>query len=70
MSIISCAPHDTIAEARALMEKNHIRHLPIIDKQNVIGIVSIRDLLLAEACCSDRPDVAAEHRAQCAPAGH
>lgn len=48
MNVISCAPGDTIAEARTLMETNHIRQLLIIDRQNVIGVISIRDLLSAE----------------------
>jgi CBS domain-containing protein len=33
-----------IAEAAQLMAKRRIRHLPVVDKGNLVGIVSIRDL--------------------------
>jgi acetoin utilization protein AcuB len=34
----------TVAEARALMDENSIRHLPVVSDGAVIGIVSDRDL--------------------------
>ena len=37
---------DNLDEAWALLDQHHIRHLPVVDKDNVlVGIVSHRDLL-------------------------
>ncbi len=41
-----CAdPALTIRDCMALMTGNHIRHLPIVDKGAIIGIVSIGDIM-------------------------
>jgi CBS domain-containing protein len=34
----------TIAEACAIMEKNHIRHLPVTQEKNIVGMFSVKDL--------------------------
>ena len=34
----------TIAEACAIMEKNHIRHLPVTKEKNIVGMFSVKDL--------------------------
>ena len=44
-------PETTLEECAELMAKYHVRHLPVLEKDRVIGIVSIRRLaeaLLAE----------------------
>ena len=44
-------PETTLEECAELMAKYHVRHLPVLDKDRVVGIVSIRRLaegLLAE----------------------
>jgi len=38
------APGDTVREALDLMQEGHFRHLPVLDGDRLIGIVSIRDL--------------------------
>ena len=38
------APNDTVRDALDLMQDGHFRHLPVIDGDRLIGIVSIRDL--------------------------
>jgi len=43
--IISCSPQTPTNEALNIMKVNHIRHLPIFDKEVLVGIVSIRDLM-------------------------
>ncbi|WP_404453658.1 acetoin utilization AcuB family protein [Virgibacillus necropolis] len=44
-NVISLPPSATIAEALKLLQKNRIRHIPIIDEHTqVIGIVSDRDV--------------------------
>jgi CBS domain-containing protein len=44
-------PETTLEECADLMGKYHVRHLPVLEKERVVGIVSIRRLaeaLLAE----------------------
>jgi acetoin utilization protein AcuB len=38
----------TVADARQLMREKNIRHLPVVDGGNLVGIVSQRDLYLLE----------------------
>lgn len=38
-------PQDTAAEARRLLESNAINHLPVVEGQRLVGIVSSSDLL-------------------------
>lgn len=38
------APHETIGEATAMMQRARIRHLPVLDGDKLVGIVSDRDL--------------------------
>jgi CBS domain-containing protein len=35
----------TFADCLRLMHQHGIRHLPVVDKNKVVGVVSIRDLL-------------------------
>ncbi|MGE5222252.1 MAG: CBS domain-containing protein [Omnitrophica WOR_2 bacterium] len=42
---ILVTPAHTVEECMVLMNKNHIRHLPVIDKEKVVGMVSMRDLV-------------------------
>jgi CBS domain-containing protein len=42
--LVSCSSTDTLEHVRNLMNKNHIRHLPVIDDYNLIGVISIRDI--------------------------
>ena len=43
--LISESPQTDIFECMSLMTKNRIRHIPIIDKDNLVGIISIGDLV-------------------------
>jgi acetoin utilization protein AcuB len=43
--VITIRPEATLLEARAKMDANHIRHLPVVKEDNaVIGIITDRDL--------------------------
>jgi CBS domain-containing protein len=45
--LISCQSTDTLEHVRHLMNKNHIRHVPVIDDHTLIGVISIRDISTA-----------------------
>jgi acetoin utilization protein AcuB len=43
------APTRSLAAARQLMLKHHVRHLPVLEGGRIVGLVSERDLLLVES---------------------
>lgn len=45
--LICASPTQTIQEASDIMEKNNIDHLPIVEKDKVVGIVTTRDLAMS-----------------------
>jgi CBS domain-containing protein len=55
--LVSCTSSDTLEHVRHLMNRHHIRHLPVIDNYSLIGVVSIRDISTAfddEATATER----------------
>jgi CBS domain-containing protein len=44
-NVIAIPPERTIEEAMALMTERHIRHLPVVEGEQVVGLVSIGDLV-------------------------
>ena len=45
--LVSVHPSDSVEHAMALMTQEHIRHLPVMDGDSVLGLVSIGDLVKA-----------------------
>ena len=45
--VITVAPGDHIDKCMELMSQKHIRHLPIVDADKVIGMISIGDVVNA-----------------------
>jgi len=43
------SPRDTLAVARERMREHDIRHLPVIDGRELVGIVSARDLYMLQS---------------------
>jgi CBS domain-containing protein len=43
--VVTVTPHHTIEEAMRLMTDKHIRHLPVIDGEKMVGLVSIGDMV-------------------------
>jgi CBS domain-containing protein len=43
--VITCSPDDSLADVLRLMSKHHIRHVPVKADDQLIGIISIRDVL-------------------------
>ncbi len=44
-NVIRCSPNDTVNEAMAMMTDRHIRHLPVFDGEELVGFISIGDLV-------------------------
>jgi CBS domain-containing protein len=43
--LVSAHPSDSVEHAMALMTRERIRHLPVMDGDSVVGLVSIGDLV-------------------------
>ncbi len=43
-TVVTCSPDDSVAEVLYLMNSNRIRHIPILDRDALVGIISIRDV--------------------------
>lgn len=43
--VVTCRREDAIADLAALMTERRIRHLPVVDRGNLAGIVSIGDVV-------------------------
>jgi len=46
-------PDDELAEVAAIMMKQHVRHIPIVDGGTLVGLISIRDVVQAEQRASN-----------------
>lgn len=47
-NVIGLPPSATLAEARTLMQRHHIRHLTVQEGDKLMGLVSQRDILAAQ----------------------
>ena len=43
--VVTCGPDDSMQGAQELMKANHFRHLPVVENQHVLGMLSLRDTL-------------------------
>ena len=43
--LIRCSPQETVNEAMAMMTDRRIRHLPVFDDDELVGFISIGDLV-------------------------
>ena len=46
--VVTVTPGHTVDDCMAVMTDHHIRHLPVLDDQQVVGLVSIGDLVKAQ----------------------
>ena len=44
--VVTCGPDASMSEAEKLMAKHHIRHLPVVEGTKVVGMISIRDVMV------------------------
>ena len=59
-ALVTVSPDDEVLEAARLMGARQIRHLPVVEDGNVLGIVGIRDVLssLVERVWREHDDAA------------
>lgn len=46
-SVTHVSPDQTVKECMALMNKNRFRHLPVLKDGNIVGVISIGDIVRA-----------------------
>jgi CBS domain-containing protein len=46
-NVITCSPDFSVSDVMSIMTKGRFRHLPIVDGQELIGIISIGDVVKA-----------------------
>jgi CBS domain-containing protein len=57
--LVACSSTDSLEQVRHLMNKHHIRHLPVIDNYSLINVISMRDVSSAfEAAAAAAPAAA------------
>ena len=44
--VVTCGPETSMSDAEKLMNKHRIRHLPIVDGAKVVGMISLRDVMV------------------------
>jgi acetoin utilization protein AcuB len=44
---VTIGPKATVAEADTLLEEHHIRHIPVLDGDRLVGMITDRDVRLA-----------------------
>lgn len=57
-TIVSCRPEDDVDHVLGLMDRHHIRHLPVFEHGQLIGVVSMRDLLTTAVAGREPPPAA------------
>lgn len=44
-NVVTVKPSDTVEQAMSIMSEKHIRHLPVLEGNKVVGMLSIGDLV-------------------------
>lgn len=44
-AVYTCSPEDSVSEVARLMTHKRVRHVPVVDKGRLVGVVSVGDVL-------------------------
>lgn len=44
-TVITCAPGDKLSDVASTMSARNIRHVPVVEENRLVGMISIRDVL-------------------------
>ena len=44
-TVITCSPQDSIANVASTMIARNVRHIPVVERERLVGMISIRDVL-------------------------
>ena len=44
-TVITCAPGDKVSDVASTMVARNIRHVPVVEDNRLVGMISIRDVL-------------------------
>ena len=44
-SVVTCSPTDSIADVARVMTQRRIRHVPVVEHERLVGLISIGDVL-------------------------
>ena len=44
-NVVTCGPDSTLDEVRTIMTDGRFRHLPVVDGDRIVGVVSIGDIV-------------------------
>ncbi|MGI5177045.1 CBS domain-containing protein [Dactylosporangium sp. CA-152071] len=58
--LVAVSPHDDVDTATELMRTNALRRLPVLDGDNLVGIVSLGDLAIDRDPTSPLADISSE----------
>lgn len=47
-NVVTCSPHDDLDHVLRLIEQHQIRHLPVLEDDTLVGVISVRDLVLSQ----------------------
>jgi CBS domain-containing protein len=50
--LVSCSSKDTLESVHDIMDHHHVRHLPVIDDYNLVGVISMQDVAAALDCAA------------------
>lgn len=43
--VVTCQPDDSLLKVLHLMKEHHIRHVPVVDGNRLVGLLTLRDLV-------------------------
>jgi len=43
---VTCTPEDSVADVSRVMAERHIRHLPVVDGDQLVGVIGMRDIFM------------------------